>query len=217
MSVTSTDVLALSERMQEILRLAATGSDTTEIAIKTGLKKSSVRTYWSMIRKQFDVSTDQEAVDAWKEMHHFIKDGSLIQKSLTGFVIPTNNDLSAIKDRIFTGLKPYLTYDEVRNSGVRGFPPSDQLTRLPLVGMTVYFYESVKELMDDRRYDGSKHYPRIVQARAAIITEVEEPGNPESRLALCIMTRNYTKHHYWVVFGQTKADHWGWPPFSPIS
>lgn len=50
--------------------------------------------------------------------------------------------------------------------------------------------------------------------RAALITEVDEPGNPDSNVGLCVMNPTglffnlHVKHHY-------GPGGWEWPPFVP--
>jgi hypothetical protein len=63
-------------------------------------------------------------------------------------------------------------------------------------------------------------FPAAV-ARAAIITEVDDPGNPESAVGLCVMNPTGLFFNQHVPYGPNQPGHWAWtvyvPPVSKVS
>lgn len=59
-------------------------------------------------------------------------------------------------------------------------------------------------------------YPEGVH-RAAVITEVDEPGNPRSAVGLCVLnpTGQFFNRH--TPYDSGKPGCWFWPPFVPLA
>ena len=84
--------------------------------------------------------------------------------------------------------------------------------QVPSIGRVVHYFAY-----------GSPHgeFPAEV-ARAAIITEVDEPHNPESPVGLCVLNPSgifLNQHipHATVKIAETgrKSGGWDWPPYVP--
>jgi hypothetical protein len=52
-------------------------------------------------------------------------------------------------------------------------------------------------------------------ARAAVVTQVDDPGNPESALGLCVLNPTGMFFNLHVPYGPGKPGHWDWPPYVP--
>ena len=71
----------------------------------------------------------------------------------------------------------------------------------PTVGKTVYYYA----------YGTPKgEFPANV-ARAAIVTEVDKPGEAESPVGLAVLNPTGLFFNQHIPYGPGQAGHWGWP------
>jgi len=53
------------------------------------------------------------------------------------------------------------------------------------------------------------------EVRAAIVTEVCQPDNPESALGLAVLNPTGIYFNRSIPYGSGKPGHWGWPPYVP--
>ena len=74
--------------------------------------------------------------------------------------------------------------------------------RVPVVGSQVYYYAFGTP--------GGEYQPG--QERAAIVTEVDEPGKADSAVGLAVLTPAGVFFNRGVKYGLMKAGCWGWPP-----
>jgi DNA-binding NarL/FixJ family response regulator len=61
---------ALSAREQELLTLLARGLQLKEVARRMGVETSTVREYWSRIKRKLGVRSMSQAVSLWSNTEH---------------------------------------------------------------------------------------------------------------------------------------------------
>ena len=82
---------------------------------------------------------------------------------------------------------------------------ADERVQVPSVGRVVGY----------RAYGTpSGEFPAGVH-RAAVITEVDEPGYPESAVGLCVLNPTGTFFGRHTLYDAEKPGCWFWPPFVP--
>lgn len=81
---------------------------------------------------------------------------------------------------------------------------SEEKQQVPSVGRVVHYFAYGTP---------GGEFPAGV-ARAAIITEIDQPGNPESPVGLCVLNPTGVFFNQHIKFGN-KAGHWAWPVYVP--
>lgn len=79
------------------------------------------------------------------------------------------------------------------------------IKQVPSVGRVVYYYPYGTP---------NGEFPAGVP-RAAMVTEVHEPENPESPVGLAVLNPSGLFFNSPIQYGPGTAGHWGWPPYTP--